>query len=508
MRILSCCALSTFGLLGACTGAPDAIEVELSPSVISSLDGTTHVSAIVVAGTTPLADEAVHLTVAYTDRNGTPHDLAPIDGRTNDRGVFEATLTGLTFDGAGTVTVDVSSTLTAAATFAVLDRTPPKIEILPPTADSKIGPGLPLDVQVHVTDEIGISDVVVDFGSLQGETSTVSTTGALDTTLTFRTQVPGNAQAGPNITLHALARDLSGNLAAATALTLTVDPAITIATPAGLSGTLLTDGTQTQLVSPRAIAVSAMDGHLYVADQAPSGPCSPSCVWRVDAGTGVIDASPVVVGQGQIEGVAFDASTTNLYVSDRQNRVRQLTWNGSAYTNPVACNDPQQQRPQDPFHLLFDATLGILVVDGNAKDVVRIATCAPATVGTQLSGNANFDTPRGIAAGPAGEFYISDNARDRISTMTNAGVVTTFESSVRGPYGMRWLAGGPSAFADSLLVASQGDRVIASTKGTGASTAAFLRNAPIDLALATGTMYVLVVPGNGSAGRIYKVTGL
>ena len=92
--------------------------------------------------------------------------------------------------------------------------------------------------------------------------------------------------------------------------------------------------------------------------------------------------------------------------------------------------------------------------------------------------------------------------------MTNAGVVTTFESSVRGPYGMRWLAGGTSAFADSLLVASQGDRVIASTKGTGASTAAFLRNAPIDLALAPGTMYVLVVPGNGSAGRIYKVTGL
>ena len=119
--------------------------------------------------------------------------------------------------------------------------------------------------------------------------------------------------------------------------------------------------------------LSAKDGKLYVADQAGTGACSPSCIWRVDPGTGAIDAAPVFVGQGQIEGVAFDATGDNLYYTDRQRRVGRLAWNGTTYATGVLCNDTAQSRPQDPFHLVFDATAGLLMVDDNSQEVVRLA---------------------------------------------------------------------------------------------------------------------------------------
>ena len=495
------------GVVAACAGSPNTVEVTLSPSLISSLDGTTEISAIVAADSTPLADVAVSATVTYTDRNGTAHDVMAPAGKTDQRGAFHATLTGLTWEGTGTVTL-AAGKITGDATFAVLDRTPPKITILPPTTDSKVGPGLPVDIQVHVTDEIGVSEVTLDGGLLGGAQTTVIASGSQDATVTFRMFVPVNATAGPNIHLHALASDLSGNLAAAAEVVLTVDPAISIATPPGLMGSLLTDGSALQLANPRGIAFSSHDGHLYVADQANADPCSPSCVWRVDAATGAIDAAPVFVGTGEVEEVAFDATTDNMYISDRSNRVVRLTWNGStAYATPTVCDDTSQQKPQDPYHLLFDATLGILVVDGNQKQVMQLATCATTTVGTNFAMNPNFDTPRGIAAGAAGEFYVSDAGREVIYKMTNTGALTTFETRINQPYGMEWLAGGASQFKDSLLVASTADRTIESTTGKGPLAATYLRNSPIDLTLASGTLYIVTTPSATNRGRIFKVTG-
>ena len=343
-------------------------------------------------------------------------------------------------------------------------------------------------------------------GTINGTRSTVVTDGAGDTTITFHLDVPQNAVAGPTITLFALATDLSGNAGTATPMTLTVDPTITIATPPGLAGSLLVDGTNQQLSNPRSIVASKKDGHLYVADQAQTGACQPSCIWRIDAATGAIDATPVVVGAGQIEGVALDATSDNLYYTDRQNRIGRLTWSGTAYTGSVVCNNVGQQTPQDPFHLVFDAVLGILAVDGQGE-VVRVATCAVTTVGTNFT-NANFDTPRGISAGAtATEFYVSDQARDRISKVDNTGAVTQFQGGITEPYGMEWYAGATAPWANSLMVASGGDREIVSATGQGALAATYLRNTPIDLTIATGTMYVLTSPSGNNRGRIYKVTG-
>ena len=59
-------------------------------------------------------------------------------------------------------------------------------------------------------DEIGVSEVTLDTnGLIQGNVrSTVTGSGAPDTTLTFRMSIPTNAQPGPTIELQALASDL------------------------------------------------------------------------------------------------------------------------------------------------------------------------------------------------------------------------------------------------------------------------------------------------------------
>jgi hypothetical protein len=491
----------------ACAGAPNTIEVSLAPSLISSLDGRTTVTALVADNTTPLADTSVQVAIEYTDRTGTPHAIDPIDGTTNQRGVFTATIEGLAWDGTGLITVN-AGTQSGEAAFAVLDRTPPKVTILPPTTDNRVGPGLPIDIRVHVTDEIGVGQVILDatggFGGNGGRSSTL-VSGTQDGTVTFRLDVPGGAQPGPTLVLYALATDLSGNSAAAIPVTLTVDPTITIATPPGLTGALLTDGTAGSLADPRSIASSPKDSKLYVADTA-GGACANRCIWQVDPATGVVATPPVFVGLGVIEGVAFDATGDHLYYTDRQDRTGQLTWNGTAYATPVLCNNVGAQTPQDPMHLVFDATLGLLTADSNGTELVRIATCAVTTTGTNFT-NHNFDDPRGVALGPTGEIYVSDLAAEEIVRVDrNNGAVSVFESRIASPYGIEWLATGSTAYASSLMVASR-DRVIESTTGAGALAAAYLRNVPIDLAFIGGTMFVLTSPSQNNRGRIFKVSG-
>jgi DNA-binding beta-propeller fold protein YncE len=174
----------------------------------------------------------------------------------------------------------------------------------------------------------------------------------------------------------------------------------------------------------------------------------------------------------------------------------------------VICDDVNQQQPQDPFHLIVDATLGVLVVDGNSKQVEALATCATTTVGQPISMNGNFDGPRGIVLDPTGAIYVSDTNRDRVSLVNRTtGAVTPFASGLNNPYGLEWLAGGPSSFADSLLVADSGNRLVVSTKGVTPLAVAYLRNNPIDLSLLGGTLYIVTSPSANNRGRIYTVTG-
>lgn len=503
--------------------SPNEVLIQLAPEVVSSIDGTIHVRAMAVGDRTPLADEAMALSVAYTDRNGTAHDIMGATGKTDARGAFEATLSGLDWEGTGTVTAAVvdgagapvmagGAPVQGEATFAVLDRTPPTVTILPPTTNNHVGPGLPLDVQIHVTDEIGISQVIFEAdGELVTSRTSVIASGDTDSTVTFRVRIPDNALPGPTITLYALATDLSGNQAAADAVTLTVDPAVTIATPAGLTGSLLADGNDAFLADPRALAVGPRDGKIYVADGSNAAPCNGTCIRVVDATTGAVDPTPLVTGAGSIEGLAFDATGDNLYWADAPDRLQRLTWNPTTmrYEASTVCNVIANQNPRQPEHVIFDATLGIVFADRERQRVSRLASCNQ-TNPVALSTGGNLDFPWGMAADPAGRLFVSDFNRDQVSLVDRTtGAVTPFEDSrLPGPRGIEWLAGGTSPFGDSLMVASSDDRTVYSTKGGSTSRAAvYLSRAPMDVAVSGTTLYVVTTPAGGQRGHLFKVTG-
>ena len=507
---------------------PDAVRVTLAPDVVSSQDGTIHARAVVLASATALANWDVVYTIDYTDRNGIARAVTGTSGLTGRTGTFEATFTGLRWAGSGTVTASVreknampalnrdGGPISSQASFAVLDLSPPVLTIEPPTMDLRVGTGFPFDVQVHATDEIGIGQVIVQVvGELNDTRSQIVASGTTDGVVSFGFDVPNGALPGPTITIYAIAEDLSGNFAAATAVTLTVDPTIVVGVLPGFSARTLTSGTgggNGILAAPTAIARSPKDGMLYVADAA-GGTCGNGCIRKVDASTGAVSATLVVAAQPAITGLSFDATGDNLYYSFNNGgntALVQLTWNAgtSTYATPVICNVPVNQNPPDPWHSVFDATLGLLVSDQGDKVLKRQAACTQ-TDPTNFAGAGMFDQPWGVAQKSATDFYVSDFNLDRIFHVTSGGATDTFEISGQDrPQGIEWLAGGPSIFADSLLVANNGSQRLSSTRGNFTSrSAAYFRDPPIDLALTTGTAYVVTVQGGGNPGRIFAISG-
>ena len=207
-------------LAGACTTEPNEVLVALAPDVVSSLNGTLAVRATVLADREPVAAQTIEITTDYTDRGGATHAIAPVSGDTDDKGVFSAVLTGFVWDGYGTVSV-AGGGADGAASFAVLDRTPPKVTITPPVA-SQVRRGTDIQIQVHVTDEIGVSQVSFGSSDRAGDRSLIAS-GTGDVTLDFDFQVP-DVSPGAMVTLFALAEDLSGNQGAATPITVVVVP--------------------------------------------------------------------------------------------------------------------------------------------------------------------------------------------------------------------------------------------------------------------------------------------
>lgn len=217
LRLLLCVPLV------ACTNAADSVVVQLAPEVISSIDGTVSVHAIVLAEREPVPEEPVEVSITYTDRNGMDHAIAPITGSTDQKGAFDATFEGLIWDGIGEVKVTVpGGGPEAAATFSVLDRTPPKVTIQAP-ANNQVRAGQDTNISVKATDEIGVSQVYLEWsGGQRRDRSGIIATGAGDVTLTFDFQAPDAP--GTTLTLYALAEDLSGNQGVAMPITVNVVP--------------------------------------------------------------------------------------------------------------------------------------------------------------------------------------------------------------------------------------------------------------------------------------------
>lgn len=501
----------------------DAVLLELSPDVVSSEDGSLHARAVVVEGSTPLRGWTVQLQVTFTDQLGTLRTVQGDTAETDRTGAFEHTFEGLYWAGAGTITAEVLDgdgepyvgrgdvPVVAEATFSVIDRSPPTVTIEPPTSDLRVGRDLPLDVQVSFSDEIGVSSVTIQaVGELSNTQTRIVASGSSSGSVVFDFDVPGAAIPGPTITLYALAEDLSGNVAAASALTLTVDPAIEVAVPPGFAASPVAAEAANFLQAPRAIVFSPRDEMLYVADGSGGATCAGQCIWRIDPANG--GATLLTVGLGPILGLAVDANGDNLYFSE-PDRIVRMTYNAGAqmYGNAAQCNDPAGNPPAAPFHLLVDgATLLLAEQSDQTLKTLDVTDCLGVTdTSDPVDLSAGLDTPWGVAQAPGGDYLVSDEALDRVFSVAADGSTAMWEfARLDQPRGIEWIAGGASTFADSLLIASQGDRRVYSSRGNGTSrTAVSLTTDPIDVALGSGTYVGTLFVLTEGNGRIFAVTG-
>src|SRR5512140_2371013 len=78
MRILRLMYLFAVGSIVACSASTNDVEITLAPDVVSSLDGTLAVHAIVLGDREPMSGVSVDITVDYKDRKGVAHAIDPV----------------------------------------------------------------------------------------------------------------------------------------------------------------------------------------------------------------------------------------------------------------------------------------------------------------------------------------------------------------------------------------------------------------------------------------------
>lgn len=234
--VMMCASLTLVGCGAPPT--PDRVNVTLAPNVISSQSATMAARATVLNGDTQLHGWTVKLHVDYVDRNNAAHMLNDVSSKSDTTGLVAGTFSGLKWEGAGTLTASVfdekgnpaldalKNPVTAQATFAVLDETPPVVAITSPAAGATVMRGNGLEVTINATDEIGVSQIYVQVATANGNTqldrtrSTIAT-GATSVTGSFGFDT-GNLNPGTMVTIYAMAADMSNNLGVAPPVTVTL----------------------------------------------------------------------------------------------------------------------------------------------------------------------------------------------------------------------------------------------------------------------------------------------
>ncbi len=230
-------------LFVGCGGAPDRVEISVTPDVVSSQSGTLTAKATVFGGAAGVSAIPVLLHVDYIDRNGTAHPVQDMTAKTNEVGEVEVDFTGLTFEGVGTITASAlddkgqplvdsaKQPITTKGTFSVLDLSPPVVTITNPAANSTVSNQQQFTVTVAAADEIGVSETF--FQAVSGQNgnlklnrtgSRINGSGSTSVTIQYQVDTQQNLNVGDTITLTAMATDLSGNIGVAPAVNVTVGP--------------------------------------------------------------------------------------------------------------------------------------------------------------------------------------------------------------------------------------------------------------------------------------------
>jgi sugar lactone lactonase YvrE len=138
-------------------------------------------------------------------------------------------------------------------------------------------------------------------------------------------------------------------------------------------------------------------------------------------------------------GLAMDAAG-NLFVADTGNAaIRKITPSGIVTTfagfpgNPAGTDGIGQAAGfKSPFAIAIDSNGTIFVTDGNAIRKITSSGTVTTLAGSQTAGFADgagtaaqFNSPGGIAIGPAGAIFVSDGGNNCIRKISATGVVTT-----------------------------------------------------------------------------------
>jgi hypothetical protein len=149
---------------------------------------------------------------------------------------------------------------------------------------------------------------------------------------------------------------------------------------------------------------------------------------------GNVDATGTAARFNAPSGIAIDASHTNLYVSDYNNKsIRKIV----IATGVVTTLAIPAGTLTGPYGLNFDAAGNLLVADEIGYVVIRIDLAT--NTGTVVAGNgtsgytnsatptsAQFDGPEDIQTDAAGNIFVADYIDNAIREISTAGVVTTF----------------------------------------------------------------------------------
>ena len=232
-----------------------------------------------------------------------------------------------------------------------------------------------------------------------------------------------------------------------------VSPAGEVSTFVGsMHGSLDGTGANAQFSTPRGI-VADKAGNLYVADTGNHRirKISPAGEVSVFAGStqGYLDGMGVSTRFNSPWSITADAEG-NLYVADIGNsRIRKISPAGevSTFAGDGKCGDKDSNIGREaqfcsPQDITADSAGNLYVADTNNH---RIRKISPAGAVSTLAGstqgyfdatgtNAQFSTPRGIAADTAGNIYVADFHNNRIRKISPAGEVSTFAGSTQGRF--------------------------------------------------------------------------
>ena len=225
-----------------------------------------------------------------------------------------------------------------------------------------------------------------------------------------------------------------------------------VTTLAGSGTATWTDGTgaMASFNHPYGIAVSPVDGNVYVADgdNHRIRKLTVAGIVTTFAGSGVggfADSPTPLMAQFNIPGgLAFDKAGS-LYVPEfSNNRVRKVSTAGVVTTHAGSGapdwvdGAPDIAAFNQPLSVAGDGAGNSYVADYTNHRIRKVSplgvvsTLAGSGVATFADGTgdqASFNSPAGIAVTASGDVYVSDNANNRIRKITSAGVVTTFAGS-------------------------------------------------------------------------------